>query len=157
MRRFATPNALLPEVGNTLGTSAWHQIDQRMIDGFAALSGDHQWIHQAGPPADQGPFAGPIAHGFLTLSLLISMLEEVFQVDGVELTLNKGIDRLRFTSPVPAGARVRAKAVLTSVRQRPRGYSEITVNVTIEIEGHPRPAYIADSTILYRIASVNGP
>ncbi len=157
MRRFATPNALLPEVGNALGTSAWHQIDQRMIDGFATLSGDHQWIHQVGPRADQGPFAGPIAHGFLTLSLLISMLAEVFQVDGVELTLNKGLDRLRFTSPVPAGARVRAKAVLTSVRQRPRGYSEVTVNVTVEIEGHPRPAYTADSIVLYRTSSVNGP
>jgi acyl dehydratase len=76
-----------------LGTSAWHQIDQRMIDGFAALSGDHQWIHQDGLPASQGPFEGPISHGFLTLSLLFPMLAEVFQVDGVEFTLNKGLDR----------------------------------------------------------------
>jgi acyl dehydratase len=156
MRRFATPDALLREVGHVLGTSAWHQIDQRMIDGFAALSGDHQWIHQVGLRADQGPFTGPIAHGFLTLSLLFPMLEEVFTVDGVELTLNKGLDRLRFISPVPAGARIRATAVLTSVRRRPRGYSEVTVNVTVEIEKYSRPAYTADSIILYR-TSVGGP
>lgn len=155
MRRFATPSALLPEVGNTLGSSAWRQIDQRMIDSFAALSGDHQWIHQDGQQARQGPFTGPIAHGFLTLSLLFPMLEEVLQIHGVEFTLNKGLDRLRFTSPVPAGARVRAQAVLTSVRRRPHGYSEITVNVTVEIEGHSRPAYTADSIILYRSASDN--
>jgi acyl dehydratase len=156
MRRFPTPDALLPEVGNALGTSDWHEIDQRMIDGFAALSGDHQWIHQVGSRADRGPYAGPIAHGFLTLSLLIPMLEEVFQVDGVDLTLNKGVDRLRFTSPVPVGAQVRAAAVLTSVRPRPRGYIEVTVNVTVEIKGHARPAYTADSVILYWTSSATG-
>ena len=155
MRRFATPNALFSEIGNVLGTSAWHQIDQSMIDSFAALSGDHQWIHQEGSLADRGPFTGPIAHGFLMLSLLFPMLEEVFQVDGVEFILNKGLDRLRFTSPVPAGARIRAKVVLASVRHRPRGYSEVSVNVTVEIEGYPRPAYTADSIILYQSSSVN--
>jgi acyl dehydratase len=156
MRRFPTPEALLPEVGHTLGTSDWHQIDQGMIDGFAALSGDHQWIHQVGPRADRGPYAGPIAHGFLTLSLLIPMIEEVFQVDGIDLTLNRGLDRLRFTSPVPVGAQVRATVSLTSVRPRPRGYSEVTVNVTVEIKGHTRPAYSVDSVILYRTSSANG-
>jgi acyl dehydratase len=84
------------------------------------------------------------------------MLAEVFQVDGVDLTLNKGLDRLRFTSPVPAGARVRATAVLASARRRPRGYSEVTVNVTVEIDGHTRPAYTVDSVILYRTSRSTG-
>lgn len=154
MRRFATPEALLSEVGNTLGTSEWHQIDQRMIDRFAALGGDHQWIHRVGPRAEQGPYGCPIAHGFLTLSLLTSMLDEIFQVDGVDLTLNKGLDRLRFTSPVPAQARVRATAVLASFRPRPRGYSEATVHVTAGIEGQTRPAYTVDISLLYRASSV---
>jgi acyl dehydratase len=154
MRKFLTPDALRSEVGTALGASKWHQITQQMIDSFADISGDHQWIHQAGPRADQGPYQGPIVHGFLTLSLLIPMLNEIFQVDGVDFTLNKGLDRLRFTSPVPVGARVRATAILTSFRPRPRGFSEATVNVTIEIEGHSRPAYTADSVILYRTLSV---
>lgn len=154
MRRFATPQALLPEVGNTLGTSAWHQVDQQMIDRFAALGGDHQWIHRVGPRADQGPYGRPIAHGFLTLSLLNTMLDEVFQVGGVDLTLNKGLDRLRFISPVPAEARVRATAVLTCFRPRPRGYSEATLHVTVEIEGHHRPAYTVDISVLYWASSV---
>ncbi|MGH3792711.1 MAG: MaoC family dehydratase [Pseudonocardiaceae bacterium] len=157
MRKFATPQALLPEVGNTLGTSAWHQIDQQMIDRFAALGGDHQWIHRVGPQADRGPYGRPIAHGFLTLSLLNTMLDEVFQIGGVELTLNKGLDRLRFISPVPAEARIRATAVLTCFRPRPRGYSEATLHVTVEIEGHHRPAYTVDISVLYRVVYCSPP
>jgi acyl dehydratase len=150
MRGFTTPADLLPEVGKPLGTSGWHRVDQAMIDAFAELSGDHQWIHREGPRTGEGPYGGPIAHGFLTLSLLIPMLDEVFQVGGVDLVLNKGLDRLRLVSPVPAGARVRAKAVLVAARARPRDYTEVTLGVTVEIEGQTRPAYTVNSLILYR-------
>ncbi len=150
MKRFAAPADLLAEIGQPLGTSGWHRVDQSMIDAFAELSGDHQWIHRAGPQADGGPYGAPIAHGFLTLSLLFPMLDEVFQVGGVDLVLNKGLDRLRLTSPVPAGARVRAKALLVAARARPRDFTEVTLGVTVEIEGQTRPAYTVDSLILYR-------
>ncbi|WP_434444150.1 MaoC family dehydratase [Lentzea sp. E54] len=149
-RVFSAPADLLDAVGDTLGTSEWLSVGQSTVDGFADVTRDHQWIHQAGPAADAGPFGGPVAHGFLTLSLLIPMLDEILRVDGVSAVVNKGVDRLRFTTPVPAGGRIRATAALASARARPRGFTEVVLSVTVEVEGKPRPAYTVDVLMLYQ-------
>ena len=149
-RVFAGPADLHDAVGETLGTSSWLTVAQSTVDGFADVTGDHQWIHRAGPAADAGPFGGPVAHGFLTLSLLIPMLDEILRVEGVSSVVNKGVDRLRFTSPVPAGGRVRATAVLASAKPRPRGYTEVVLSVVAEVEGKARPAYTVDVLMLYQ-------
>ncbi|MCG8928056.1 MaoC family dehydratase [Lentzea sp. CC55] len=149
-RVFSSPAVLLDLAGETLGTSEWHLVAQSTVDGFAQVTHDHQWIHQAGPAADAGPFGGPVAHGFLTLSLLIPMLDGIFRVDGVSAVVNKGVDRLRFTTPVPAGARIRATAVLASARSRPRNFTETVLSVRVDVEGKPRPAYTVDVLMLYQ-------
>ncbi|MEU7474447.1 MaoC family dehydratase [Lentzea sp. NPDC042327] len=149
-RIFATPADLLDAVGDRLGTSSWRTVDQRTVDGFADVTGDHQWIHRAGPAADAGPFGGPVAHGFLTLSLVVPMLDEVLRVDGASSVVNRGVDALRFTTPVPAGGRIRLTAELTSAKSRARDFVEAVVSVVVEVEGKPRPACKADLVMLYR-------
>ncbi|SDP37464.1 MaoC family dehydratase [Lentzea jiangxiensis] len=149
-RVFTRPAELLEAVGDTLGTSSWHTVNQSAVDGFAEVTGDHQWIHQPGPAADAGPFGGPVVHGFLTLSLLVPMLDQILRVDGASFFVNKGVDRLRFTAPVPVGGRVRARAVLASAKSRPRGFTEAVLSVVVEVEGNTRPAYTVDVLLLYR-------
>ncbi|SDH46684.1 Acyl dehydratase [Lentzea fradiae] len=150
VRVFASPAALVDAVGEELGTSGWVTVGQSTVDGFAEVTGDHQWIHQAGSAAEDGPFGGPVAHGFLTLSLLIPMLDDIFRVEQASAVINKGVDRLRFTTPVPAGGRVRATATLSSARARVRGFTEVVLSVVAEVEGKARPAYTVDVLMLYQ-------
>ncbi|MET8763600.1 MaoC family dehydratase [Lentzea sp. NPDC004782] len=152
-RVFSTPAGLLEAVGDTLGTSTWLPVEQATVDGFADVTRDRQWLHQAGPEAEAGPFGGPVAHGFLTLSLLVPMLDEILRVEGVSAVVNKGVDRLRFTTPVPVGGRIRATAALASARTRPCGFTEVVLSVTVEVQGKARPAYTADVRMLYRDAA----
>jgi acyl dehydratase len=152
MITFRTVDALSADVGRNLGASEWHQVGQPMINSFAELTGDRQWIHLAEPASYHGPFAGPVAHGMLTLALLVPMLPEIFQVDGVDVVVHKGLDRVRFVSPVPAGARVRTEAVLRSVTARPHDYTEVVLSTRIVVAGGRRPACRADCTILYHRA-----
>lgn len=98
-------------MGKPLGVSPWHQITQAQVDLFAEATGDHQWIHVDPERARVGPFGGTIAHGYLTLSLLPMLLQGMVRVPGVALTVNYGLNRVRFVSPVPVGSRVRATAV----------------------------------------------
>lgn len=133
---------ILALVGSELGTSSWVQIDQDRINTFADATDDHQWIHCDPERAGAGPFGSTIAHGYLTLGLIIPMLEEVFVVENKTTSLNYGLDRVRFTAPVKVDARVRLKAVLADVKEIDSGV-QVTVDCTIQIEGQERPACVA--------------
>ena len=150
MRIFASPGELAAAAGERLGASGFRVIEQHDIDAFAGLTGDRQWIHVDRARASTGPFGGPIAHGMLPLSLGITLLAEVFQVDGADLVLYKGFDRVRFTCPVPAGAKVRLVADLESAKALAHGFTEAVIAMVLEIDGQSRPAYTAQTRLLYR-------
>ena len=136
-------------VGTELGLSAWHEITQERVNLFAEATGDHQWIHVNPELARQGPFGGPIAHGYLTLSMLPMLLGELIRSQGVALAVNYGLNRVRFTSPVPVGARVRAVASLKEVEEVSGGV-QLVLAVRVEIEGQEKPALVAETiTRLY--------
>jgi acyl dehydratase len=153
MKVFANPAELAAQVGKPLGYSAFRPVDQGMIDAFAEVTGDRQWIHVDVARAGAGPYGSPIAHGMLTLSMAVDMLAEVFVVDSVDLVVNKGFDRVRFGGPVPSGARVRLSAELLEARPRPREFTEAVVRLTMEIDGAGQPAYTADLRLLYHCGS----
>jgi acyl dehydratase len=130
-------------VGTHLGHSAWHTITQDQIDAFAMVTGDHQWIHVDPEKAAVGPFGSTVAHGFLTLSLLPMLTWQVYKIEGVKMSVNYGADKLRFPSPVPVGARLRAGVELTGVAQKALGY-QVATRVTIELDEGPKPACVID-------------
>jgi acyl dehydratase len=131
-----------------LGTSDWHPIEQRSIDQFAEATGDHQWIHVDPEAAAAGPFGGTIAHGYLSLSMLPMLMSEVLSVEGARMGDNYGIDRVRFTSPVPTGSEVRLHAKLLSAERRGEGVL-YRVGVQIEIRGAEKPALVGE--VLYLV------
>ena len=131
-------------VGTELGPSGWIEITQDRINTFADATDDHQWIHTDPERAKDGPFGAPIAHGFLSLSLLIPLWESLLDVEGVTTKVNYGLDKVRFVSPVKAGSRVRATAAIAEVAEIPGGY-QFAVDVTIETEGGAKPAVVARS------------
>lgn len=149
MRVFGGPGELPAAAGERLGVSGYHELTQWHLDRFAEVSGDHQWIHTDPQRARSGPFGGLIAHGMLTLSLLMPMLDEIFRVEGCDLVVNKGMDRLRFLSPVPVGAKIRADAELAAATTRPRGFTEAVIAVSVEIDGHRSHAYTAEQRLLF--------
>lgn len=143
MSRLTVTFDELPDlVGRDLGESEYLEITQERIDGFAAATNDDQWIHTDPVRAQDGPFGAPIAHGFLTLSLVVPFWTELFDVENVSAKLNYGLDRVRFTSPVLVGSRVRMHSVIESVEEVKGGYQLTTTN-TIQIEGQERPAVVA--------------
>lgn len=131
-------------VGRELGPTAWREITQEQVDTFADATDDHQWIHTDPKRAATGPFGGPIAHGFLTLALLIPLWDSLLDVEGVTTKVNYGLDKVRFVSPVKVGARIRATATIAEVAEIAGGY-QLTVDVTIETEGGTKPAVVARS------------
>jgi len=133
--------------GTDLGFTDWREITQEQVNTFAEATGDHQWIHVDPERAKSGPFGGPIAHGFLTLSLAVTFWTELLEVDDVATKVNYGLDKVRFVSPVPVGARVRMNAVVAEVTEVAGGY-QLAVDQTIEIEGGTKPAVVARG--LYR-------
>ena len=143
-------NGLEKLVGEHLGYSEWHEITQEQVNLFADATGDHQWIHVDVERAKAGPFGGPIAHGYLTLSLAPTLLTEIMRVDGVAMGINYGLNKLRFPSPVPVGSKLRAGATLSSVEPVSGGV-QVTLNVTFEIEGGSKPVCVAE--ILFRYYS----
>jgi acyl dehydratase len=153
VRLFADPGELLAAVGSRLGESGPRVISQDEVDAFAALTDDRQWIHVDPDRARRGPFGGAIVHGMLTLSLIVSLLDEVFRVDGVALVLNKGFDRVRFAGPVPVGARVRLIADLAEAAARAHGFTEAVIAVAMLVDGQERPAYRASVRLLYQEVS----
>ena len=142
--------ALAARVGGEIGVSDWFQITQERVNAFADATLDHQWIHQAGPRADAGPFGGPIAHGYLPLSLLPHLMAGLPPlVENRRLAVNYGLDRVRFISPVRVGSRVRARAVLAGVEPIEGGV-QVKIAVTVEVEESPRPAAVVETlTRLY--------
>ncbi|MFD7708766.1 MaoC family dehydratase [Streptomyces sp. NPDC059785] len=130
--------------GGDLGTSEWIEVTQERIDTFADATGDHQWIHVDPERAAKGPFGGPIAHGYLTLSLFIPLFTGLLEVEGVATKVNYGLDKVRFPAPVKADSRIRLAARLASVDDVPGGV-QIAVDGTIEIEGGAKPAAVLRS------------
>lgn len=147
---FASPEDLIGAVGTRLGESSWWEVGQAQIDTFAELTGDRQWIHVDPDRAATGPFGTTIAHGYLVLSLISTLRDEIVRVDGTDMAINKGLERLRFRNPVPSGARVRIVADLTSATPGMRRYVDVVYALTMEIEGERAPAYTVDSLVLYR-------
>ena len=133
--------------GIDLGYTEWLEITQKQVNTFADATGDHQWIHVDPKRAADGPFGGPIAHGFLTLSLAVTFWTELLEVEGVATKVNYGLDKVRFVSPVAVGSRVRMNAVVAEVTEVGGGY-QLAVDQTIEIEGGSKPAVVARG--LYR-------
>lgn len=139
------PAAYQALLGRELGVSGWHRIDQSAIDAFAELTDDHQFIHVDPVRARATPFGGTVAHGFLTLSLLSRFAREVVPpVAGAAMSVNYGIDKLRFPAPVPAGANLRGRFVLKDLRERrPREWL-LVLGVQVEVEGSEKPALSAE-------------
>jgi acyl dehydratase len=148
MHRFENPAALAGEAGATLGTSEWITVDQGQVDGFADVTGDHQWIHVDPVRAKEGPFGTTIAHGYLTLAMAPVVLGQVVEVGEVQAAVNYGLNKVRFPSPVPVGSRVRGHVSLVSAT--PRGESvEAVFSMTLEVEGSSRPGCVAEMVVLY--------
>ena len=147
MRVFANLDELRAAKGERLGSGEWHTIGQDQVNLFADATGDHQWIHVDPERAKAGPFGAPIAHGYLTLSLLPTLMKEVYRVEGLKMGVNYGSDRVRFPNPVRVGSRVRVSAELVDVVDTPQG-TRATVRATIEIEGQDKPACVADTLSL---------
>ncbi|MET8046180.1 MULTISPECIES: MaoC family dehydratase [unclassified Streptosporangium] len=148
MRIFANIIELKTAVGEHLGYTEWREITQEQVNLFADATGDHQWIHVDVEKAEQGPFGGTIAHGYLSLALLPSFMVELFQVGGLAMGINYGLNKVRFPSPIPVGARVRAGAELVDLKGTPSGYLS-KMRLTVEVEGKPKPACVAETLSLY--------
>jgi acyl dehydratase len=137
-------DALRGLVGTELGRSRWFEIGQDRIATFADATDDHQWIHiDPARAARESPFGGTVAHGFLTLSLLPSMLSDVLVMADAKLVVNYGLNKVRFPAPVPAGSRVRAAIVLAALEDE-HGSSQLTLDVTVEREGGTKPVCVAE-------------
>lgn len=138
-------SALAARMGEEMGVGEWFEITQERVDAFADATVDHQWIHQAGSQADAGPFGGPIAHGYLTLSLLSHLKRSMPPpVENPRMVVNYGLDRVRFITPVRVGSRVRARGVLSGVEAIGGGV-QVKATFTIELEGSERPAAVIES------------
>ncbi|TLS43474.1 MaoC family dehydratase [Streptomyces montanus] len=147
-RIFTSADELKAAVGEQLGHSDWLEIDQKRIDLFAEATGDHQWIHVDPEKAAAGPFGTTIAHGYLTLSLLPTLVPQVLRVENVQMGVNYGTNKVRFPAPVPVGSRLRATAVLKEVAEAGGGV-QITTAVTVEREGGDKPVCVAESVSRY--------
>jgi acyl dehydratase len=143
-RGFADMKAL---VGTDLGVSSWIEVDQTMIDLFAECTGDRQWIHiDVDRARRESPFGAPVAHGYLTLSLIPVMAYEIGAApEGVQASINYGLDKVRFLTPVKVGSRVRLHSHLLSFEQRAPGQYLMKLRQTVDIEGSDRPALIAET------------
>ncbi|RZK73529.1 MAG: MaoC family dehydratase [Rhodococcus sp. (in: high G+C Gram-positive bacteria)] len=144
MRVFQGIDDVESAVGEHLGHSDWLEITQERVNVFADATGDHQWIHVDPERAAQGPFGAPIAHGYLTLSLLPTLGAELMRVDGVKLVINYGLNKVRFPQPVKVGAKVRAGGEIVSFEHTKQG-AQVVVKFTIEIEGADKPACVAET------------
>jgi acyl dehydratase len=144
MRHFARLQDLEAQVGKEIGVSEWITVDQKRIDQFAEATGDHQWIHVDPVKAAQGPFGTTIAHGFLTLSLVPELFATAFAIDDVRMGVNYGLNKVRFTAPVPSGSRVRGHFVLHGWHPI-EGGAQLAVVVRVELEGSDKPACVAES------------
>jgi len=146
-----TFDALPALAGEELGVSSWIAVDQDMIDRFAETTGDRQWIHVDVERAGrETPFGTTIAHGYLTLSLVAVMSYEIGAApEGASMSINYGLDKLRFLSPVRAGSRVRLRSRLVSFKEKLPGQFLMRSSIAVEIEGEARPALAAEALVLF--------
>ncbi|WP_232797046.1 MaoC family dehydratase [Blastococcus atacamensis] len=136
-------------IGTELGTSDWYDVTQEHVNLFADATGDHQWIHiDVERATKESPFGGPIAHGYLTLSLLVPLFGQVLLVTDTVMGVNYGLNKVRFPSPVPVGSRVRLTATLTGVEEITGG-KQLTFSCVIEREGGDKPVCIAEPVYRY--------
>ncbi len=145
MRTFQTLQDMAACVGQELAVTDWISITQQQIDQFAEATGDHQWIHVDVERAKAGPFGVPIAHGFLTLSLLPRLFASAVEVVEARMGINYGLDRVRFMSPVPVDSRLRGRLKLLACDPIDNGGVHMTWETTIELEGAAKPACVAVS------------
>jgi len=135
-------------VGSHLGYGEYRTMTQEQVNLFADATGDHQWIHVDPERAKAGPFGGPIAHGYLTLSIIPVLLGSVMKVDGVAMGVNYGTNKVRFTSPVPVGSEIRAGATLASVDEIAGGV-QVALDVVVEVKDAPKPSCVAQVVFRY--------
>lgn len=143
------PKDLLELIGQELGTSDWLDIPQSDINLFAEATHDQQWIHVDVERAKTGPFKGPIAHGYLTLSLLIPLWSEILIIENLGMAVNYGLNKVRFPAPVPAGSRVRLSATLASAEEVSGGGIQASIDSVMQLEGAGKPACIAQMVHRY--------
>ncbi|MEV0161935.1 MaoC family dehydratase [Nonomuraea fuscirosea] len=129
--------------GKDLGHTGWHEITQDRVNTFADATDDHQWIHVDPGRAAAGPFGGTIAHGYLTLALVIPLFNELLDIQDVKMSINYGLDKVRFPAPVKVGARIRLAGVVASVEDVPGDGVQMHLDFTVEIEGSGKPACVA--------------
>ena len=151
MESAMTPQDMTARIGETIGTSEWIEVDQAMIDKFADATGDHQFIHVNPDMAKMTPFGGTIAHGFLTLSLIPVLTEksDIERPAGLKMALNYGGNKVRFIQPVRSGKKVRGHFKLLGWEEKRPGQWQQTVEITCEIQGEDKPAYIAEWLSLF--------
>jgi acyl dehydratase len=135
--------------GTDLGHTGWLEITQDRVNAFADATGDHQWIHVDREKAAAGPFGGTIAHGFLTLSLVIPLFGELAEVRGVSMGINYGLNKVRFPAPVPVGSKIRLAARLGAVEDAGVNAVQAVVDFTVEVEGGDKPACVAQAVYRY--------
>jgi acyl dehydratase len=147
MKTFETLADLAACVGQEIAVSDWLSITQEQVNQFAQATGDHQWIHVDVEKARAGPFGAPIAHGFLTLSLLPVFLESSFDIRQPGMGVNYGLNRVRFTAPVPVGSRVRGRLTLLTAEPIEHGGLQMTWSVVVEREGAEKPVCVAEALV----------
>ncbi len=147
MKTFQTLSELAACVGQEVAVSDWLTVTQAQVNLFAEATGDHQWIHVDPEKASAGPFGGPIAHGFLTLSLLPKFFESSFEIVQSRMGVNYGLNKVRFTSPVPVGSRLRARMKLRASEAIANDGLQMTWEVLVEREGWSKPVCVAESLV----------
>ncbi len=136
-------------VGQHLGYSEELEITQERVNTFADATGDHQWIHVDPERAKDGPFGGPIAHGYLTLSLGPALLPTIVSVEGMRMAVNYGMGKVRFPSPVPVGSKLRLGAELTALEELDGNGAQVTMTFVYEVVGAPKPSCVAEVIFRY--------
>ncbi|MEV7794074.1 MaoC family dehydratase [Streptomyces sp. NPDC087512] len=131
--------------GADLGRTDWLHITQNRVNTFADATDDHQWIHTDPEKAEEGPFGGTIAHGYLTLSLVIPLFGELLEITGTRMSVNYGLEKVRFPSPVPVGARIRLHGVVGTVEEVKGNGVQMPLTFTVEVEGSDKPACVAQA------------
>ena len=147
MKTFQTIADLAACIGQVVAVSDWTTITQQQVNMFADATDDHQWIHVDPEKAAAGPFGGPIAHGFLTLSLLPKFFESSFEIVGSRMGVNYGLNKVRFMAPVPVGSRLRASMKLLASEPIDNNGVQMTWEVTVEREGSGKPVCVAESLV----------
>lgn len=145
---FDKPSDLLGKEGLKVGPSDWLEITQERVNTFAKATDDNQWIHVDPERAKTGPFGGPIAHGYLTLSLVAKFMDEMLTIKGMGMGINYGTDRVRFLTPVLVGKRVRGVGEFLEIKESGGGFQSV-LRVTVEVEGEEKPACVVDTISRY--------